>query len=507
MRAAADAVLAAPVLVGGSLFAYAAAFGVRALAWRSVQPAIGLGHAWSAVHVGLLANHVLPLRMGEVMRVASAVRRARIPVAETTAVTVTLRFGDLLVLFVMALATVPVAIDAILGRWATAATVTALTAGIVLALKWRARQPETAAVTSMKMLWLAVAVACSWLLESVVLYTVAHTVGLPVSPVQAVGVTAVTILAQVVAITPGGFGTYEAAGTTALVALGLPAAPALAVMLTTHAVKTVYSLVLGAVAVAVPAPAIWGRLRLPRDLPARPQPQPLTPQAPVVVMLPVHNEAATIGSVLGRIPQQVHGRPVQTIVVDDGSGDDSAAIAQAAGAHVIRHDVNRGLGAAVRTALQAAAHRGAAAGVYLDADGEYRPEDIGAVAGPVLRQEADYVVGSRFRGRIEHMRAHRRLGNQLLTAWVRWMTRNPGLTDGQSGFRAFSPAALAQAEIIHDYNYAQVLTLDLLAKGFRYAEVPIGYSFRTSGTSFIRLGRYLRRVVPAVHEQLNLPGP
>ena len=52
--------------------------------------------------------------------------------------------------------------------------------------------------------------------------------------------------------------------------------------------------------------------------------------------------------------------------------------------------------------------------------------------------------------------------------------------------------------INHDYNYAQVLTVDLLDKGFRYAEVPISYRFRTEGRSFVRLGPYLRRVVPAV---------
>ena len=58
---------------------------------------------------------------------------------------------------------------------------------------------------------------------------------------------------------------------------------------------------------------------------------------------------------------------------------------------------------------------------------------------------------------------------------------------------------------MHDYNYAQVLTLDLLAKGYRYVEVPITYAFRESGTSFVRLGPYLRRVVPAVHRELNSP--
>ncbi|MCB9373776.1 MAG: hypothetical protein H6518_13535 [Microthrixaceae bacterium] len=57
--------------------------------------------------------------------------------------------------------------------------------------------------------------------------------------------------------------------------------------------------------------------------------------------------------------------------------------------------------------------------------------------------------------------------------------------------------------MIHDFNYAQVLTLDLLAKGFRYAEVPISYRFRSHGESFIRLGAYLRNVVPAVYLEIN----
>ena len=68
-----------------------------------------------------------------------------------------------------------------------------------------------------------------------------------------------------------------------------------------------------------------------------------------------------------------------------------------------------------------------------------------------------------------------------------------------------SAAALAELEIAHDYNYAQVLTIDLVGKGFGYDEVPIGYEFRRSGRSFVRLGRYLRQVVPTVWRQLNPP--
>ena len=89
-------------------------------------------------------------------------------------------------------------------------------------------------------------------------------------------------------------------------------------------------------------------------------------------------------------------------------------------------------------------------------------------------------------GQSTDLRAFLRAGNRALTAGLSFVARRP-ITDGQSGYRAFSPAAAAAAEVIHDYNYAQVLTLDLLAKGFRYVEVPISYHFRTSGRSFVTL--------------------
>jgi hypothetical protein len=213
---------------------------------------------------------------------------------------------------------------------------------------------------------------------------------------------------------------------------------------------------------------------------------------PTVVVFPVHNEAATLADVIARVPEGV-----QTVVVDDGSTDGSAAIARAAGATVIAHGGNLGLGAAVRTGLTAARGQGAQAVAFLDADGEYDPAELPALLAPIQNGEADYVVGSRFAGIIESMLPHRRVGNVVLT-WLTSAVARRRLTDAQSGFRALSADALAVARINHDYNYAQVLTLDLLRKGFRYAEVPIRYRRRQEGRSFVKLGRYLWRVVPAM---------
>jgi len=163
------------------------------------------------------------------------------------------------------------------------------------------------------------------------------------------------------------------------------------------------------------------------------------------------------------------------------------------------------LGAAVRFGLHEAVDRlDAAVVAFCDADGEYDPAELERLVAPILAGEADYVVGSRFAGTIERMRPHRRLGNRVLTSLVRHAGRAP-VTDGQSGYRALSRRAAADAEVVHAYNYAQVLTLDLLGKGYRYAEVPIRYRRRTTGRSFVRLLPYLRRVLPAVHRELNAP--
>ena len=109
------------------------------------------------------------------------------------------------------------------------------------------------------------------------------------------------------------------------------------------------------------------------------------------------------------------------------------------------------------------------------------------------------------RDQVVSIGAVRIVGNRLLTRLLGWVARAP-ISDGQSGYRALSWAAAADAEVVHDYNYAQVLTLDLLAKGYRYLEVPIGYRWRTVGRSFVRPAAYLRRVAPAVWRELH-PAP
>ncbi|CCF85666.1 Glycosyltransferase (fragment) [Nitrolancea hollandica Lb] len=140
--------------------------------------------------------------------------------------------------------------------------------------------------------------------------------------------------------------------------------------------------------------------------------------------------------------------------------------------------------------------------VYLDGDGEYDPIDLPALLEPLMRGQADYVIGSRFlNGTPQGMRLERRVGNAGFS-FLTSLLAGHWVNDGQSGFRAFNRRAIEVAEIVHDYNYAQVLTLDLLKKGMRLTEVPIHYTTRRTGRSFVRYHTYVRRVVPAIAREM-----
>ena len=492
-----------------ALTAYFLAFVVRAGLWCRALPGLPFGQSLAAIHVSLAANHILPLRLGEPVRVISVVRRAKAPIAAATASTILLRAADVLAVVAIAAILGPgLAEDLIGGAGLPLALVSATL--LLAAAAWLARVVRRTGANSGA--WLALVVpgsALAWLLESVLVWSCAGWAGMDVSPTDAALVTAVTIAAQTVAITPGGIGTYEAAATAAFVGLGADPGAALAAAVAAHALKTGYALVAGGVGAVWPAPGLFGYLRLARTAApaaaAPPRPGP-GDSAPVVLVLPAHDEEQTVAAVVARAPRRVAGRPVRVIVVNDGSRDATAARAERAGASVVRMGANRGLGAAVRRGLAEAVALDAAAVAFCDADGEYAPEELEALVAPILSGRADYVVGSRFRGEIRHMRPLRRLGNRVLTLALSAVARR-ALSDGQSGYRALSRAAAADAEIIHDFNYAQVLTLDLLGKGYRYAEVPISYAFRRHGRSFVRLLPYLRHVVPAVYREINAVAP
>ncbi|MDG2119755.1 MAG: lysylphosphatidylglycerol synthase domain-containing protein [Actinomycetota bacterium] len=500
LRMSFDEAFSHPLELSLAFGAFALAFIFRAVAWKKVIPSLPFKQSLAGIHMALGANHVLPFRIGEAARITSVARRTDLPLEIISASTLALRTGDFLALAALGLLVAPGAFASLIGPigWFVFGIVTLVAVGSwrwlfkLVGLDERIRLPGP----------LAIALSVSaWVCEAVLVIFAARWAGIEITFFEAIFVTVASVGAQIVAVAPGGFGTYEGAAVAAYLIVGVDARLALIAALTTHALKTSYSLILGSIALIRPKPSLFPRFRLRKEKDFVTSFKPES-SAPVVLFMPAFNEQASVGECVRRVPKKVAGRPVKIFVVNDGSSDRTSEEAVSAGAEVIEMGVNQGLGAAVRRGFEESTRLGAAAVAFCDADCEYAPEELEAMVRPILDGDADYVIGSRFAGHIEHMRPHRRFGNKVLTL-ILCIVALERITDGQSGYRALSPEAAASAEIIHDFNYAQVLTLDLLAKGFRYQEVPISYHFRTSGESFVKLGKYLRKVCPAVLRELN----
>lgn len=184
----------------------------------------------------------------------------------------------------------------------------------------------------------------------------------------------------------------------------------------------------------------------------------------------MYNEEETIGTVVTLALKYADA----VICVDDGSSDSSARIAEACGATVIRHRVNRGYGGALKSLFIKAIEMKATALVVLDSDGQHEASDIPLLLKPILDKQADFVIGSRFidGGGGTDMPAYRRLGIKVITAASN-LSRDISIKDTQSGFRAFSAHAL---EVLRFDCEGMELSLEMLEdaheKQLKISEVP-----------------------------------
>lgn len=187
------------------------------------------------------------------------------------------------------------------------------------------------------------------------------------------------------------------------------------------------------------------------------------------VVLPAFNEAAVIGHVV----RELLALGLKVVVVDDGSADETASEARAAGAITLRHALNRGQGAALQTGIDYCLGRGAEILVTFDADGQHSTEDIPRLVRPVLDGVVDVALGSRFRGTTENMPALRRLLLKLAVLFTRMYSR-ARVTDVHNGFRVFSRRAAARIRITQDrMAHASELIDQIVGSGLPYKEVPV----------------------------------
>jgi glycosyltransferase involved in cell wall biosynthesis len=195
----------------------------------------------------------------------------------------------------------------------------------------------------------------------------------------------------------------------------------------------------------------------------------------LLVVIPCLNEAATIGDVVSRIPRSIPGiTEVDVLVVDDGSIDGTASIAADAGAAVLSHGANRGVGVAFQNALEYAVQYGYAMLVNIDGDGQFNPEDIPKLVEPLLLGTADMATASRFKdaAMTPEMPRVKLVGNHMMS-WLISRLVHVRYYDVSCGFRCYSRDAMLRLNLHGAFTYTQETFLDFAVKSLRIQEVPI----------------------------------
>ena len=218
----------------------------------------------------------------------------------------------------------------------------------------------------------------------------------------------------------------------------------------------------------------------------------------LLAVVPCLNEENTVGWVVSNIPRNIDGiKKVEVLVLDDGSTDATAERAREAGAEVVSHSSNQGLGTTFRDAVGIAIARGADIMVHIDGDGQFDPADIPLLVEPVVNKRADMVTASRFLEKelIPDMPSIKRWGNRGV-AFIVWLLSGMRYQDVSCGFRVFSQETLLRMNLFGSFTYTQESFLDLIFKGLTILEVPVRVrGVREFGTSRVAssIPRYAAR--------------
>lgn len=203
---------------------------------------------------------------------------------------------------------------------------------------------------------------------------------------------------------------------------------------------------------------------------------------PITVVIPAFNEEKNIGTVLSQIPKRIRDQNITTLVVDDGSTDETYSAARAASALVIRNPIQRGGGAALRLGFDIANRYGAKIIVTMDADGQHLPKEMESLVEPILTDKADFIIGSRILGQREKDSAVRYVGIHVFNFLIRLLTPVK-VTDCSNGYRALKVEALNQLRLEQDQFHTSEFIIDAARRGIRIGEAPITVKKRLSGST------------------------
>ncbi|MEM0058204.1 MAG: glycosyltransferase family 2 protein [Candidatus Bathyarchaeia archaeon] len=203
----------------------------------------------------------------------------------------------------------------------------------------------------------------------------------------------------------------------------------------------------------------------------------------VSIVIPVFNEEPTVGNVIERVKAAIErmNLPYEILVIDDCSTDNSLEVSKSKKVKVYQLERHMGKGYALRLGFKEA--KGEII-VTLDSDGSHKPEELPMMLEPILRDEADLVVGSRFLSR-ENVFSNKlnKIGVQLFNLLIRILT-GKATTDSQSGYRAFKSAVLEKIQLkSKGYEIESEMLVKALKSGFKSKEVSISFEQRTYGKS------------------------
>jgi len=215
----------------------------------------------------------------------------------------------------------------------------------------------------------------------------------------------------------------------------------------------------------------------------------------LIIQIPCYNEEATLPATLADLPRTLDGIDcIEYLVIDDGSSDRTREVARQHGAHhVVRFTNNKGLAAAFKAGLDAALALGADIIVNTDADNQYQAACIADLVGPILRGEADMVIGVRPIEQIEEFSALKKK-LQRLGSWVVRRVSRTDIPDVTSGFRAYSRQAALALNIVSEFTYTLETVIQAGQQNLAITHVPIRTNPKTRPSRLFKsIGSYVRR--------------